>query len=81
MRLVPLQSSAVAGLAYNDDTEELVAQFPNGAVYVYQGVPAGVVVSILFDPDSQGTAFSNKVKKGSYPYRKVNDPESLGLHV
>lgn len=72
MRFVPLNSSSLAGLAYNPDTEELVAHFNNDKYYKYQGVDSSTVLSILFDPDSQGKAFNAKIVKGSYPYKEID---------
>lgn len=81
MRLIPLQSSNVAGIAYNQDEKELIVQFTNGTFYRYRPVPGDVVLSVLFDPDSQGKAFNAKIKDAIYPYVKIENPELLNLHV
>ena len=81
-RLIPLQSSMLTGIAIDpSEAGELIAQFQNGDAYAYSGVPAEVALSVLFDPDSQGRAFTSKIKNGMYPYRKLSPDELDGLHV
>lgn len=81
MRLIPMNSSNLAGLAY--DGEKVYAQFNNGSVYTYRGVDEDVLLSVLFDPDSQGKSFNAKIKGGNYPYEKLSDEavDNLGFHV
>jgi hypothetical protein len=38
----PVQSSHLASLEYDDDTEELKVGFLNGSIYKYEGVPLDV---------------------------------------
>lgn len=80
MRLLPTQSSQLAGLAYNQETEELYAQFQNGVFYKYEGVPEKVFVDVML-AESQGSAFTEKVKNGGFPFEKVEDVEELDFHV
>lgn len=68
-------------LGYDLNTEELIAQFSTGSYYRYSGVPADVVLQVLFDPDSQGKAFNDKIKSGAYPYERIENPEEVDLHV
>lgn len=79
MRLIPCQSSSLAGIGY--DGEDCIVQFSNGKVYRYSGVPAEVVTSVLFSSESQGKAFNAKIKGGIYPVQEITDPEELNLHV
>lgn len=81
MRLIPVNSSNISGLAYDQPNERLYAQFNNGSVYRYNGVDGDTVLSVLFDPDSQGKAFNSKIKGGSFPFEKVDNAEELGFHV
>ena len=81
MRFIPMQSSNLAGVSYDQSNEILYAQFANGSVYRYHGVDADAVLSVLFDPDSQGRAFNANIKSGPYPYEKVENIEEIGLHV
>ena len=81
MRFVPLQSSNLTGIAYDQSNEHLYAQFVNGGVYKYSYVPGDVVLSVIFDPISQAKAFTAKIKNGDFPFEKVTDLEGLGLHV
>ena len=77
MRILNLAgSSLLAAVGYNPATETFVAQFhKNGKFYVYDGVPAGVFVSVITDPVSQGVAFNEKIKGGTYPYREATPQE------
>lgn len=79
MRMIPFQSSNVAGVAYDPDQEELYAQFQNGSWYKYKGVDGDTVLGVIFDPDSQGKAFNAKIKNGNYPFTKLE--EAPDYHV
>lgn len=80
MKLIPLQSSQIAGVGYNEDEHKLIVQFQNGSFYEYEDVPEQVVLSVIL-ADSQGSAFTKKIKGGGYTYRKMDDDEVAGLHV
>lgn len=81
MRLIPVQSSNLAGLGYDADAEELYAQFNNGSFYKYKGVPGEEVLGVLFDPDSQGKAFNSRIKDGAYPYEKLDNADVEKMRV
>lgn len=75
MRLIPLVSSMLAGIGYNPDSENLVAQFQNGGkLFKYSGVPAGVFVSVI-TAESQGAAFTKFIKKAAYPFQQITADE------
>ena len=69
MRLLPLQSSQIVGLAYEDDT--LYVLFNNGSWYKYDDVPEHIVLQVIL-AESQGKMFDQKIKKGNYPYEKLD---------
>ena len=85
MRLIPLQSSNVAAIAYQPGQSYFYAQFPNGAVYRYtistEEQAAALLIEVIFNAESQGKAFNDLVKGGQYPYTKVDDVEGLDFHV
>lgn len=77
MRLIPLTSSSVAAIGWKaylspDYIGTLGVVFQNGTCYVYGEVPIGVFVSVITDPESQGHAFSELVRKGNFPFEKVD---------
>jgi len=80
MKLIPLQSSQIAGVGYDEDEHKLIVQFANGSFYEYDDVPEQVVLSVIL-ADSQGSAFTKKIKGGGYAYRKMGDDEVAELHV
>ncbi len=80
MRLMPIvKSSLLATLGYNPDTEIVVAQFNSGPVYRYDGVPAGVFVSVITNSESQGKAFNEFIKGRDYAYEEISLEEAKGL--
>lgn len=86
MRLIPTQSSSLAGIAYELEAPYFYAQFVNGAVYRYDiGSESGAqaVISAVLFSESQGKAFNDLVKGGLFKYEKVEGDEliRLDLHV
>lgn len=71
MRLIPLISSHLSLIGYNPDRERLGVVFRNDRAYLYEGVPPGVFIAVITDPDSQGQAFNRLVKTRAFPYREV----------
>lgn len=80
MRLIPCQSSSLAGIAYEPGSTRFYAQFKDGSVYEYIGgqLTPEIVTDILF-AESQGRVFKNAVQYLAYV--KVESPEELDLHV
>jgi hypothetical protein len=71
MRFLPLQSKLIAGIGYDPDTHDLVAQFDKDTYYVYNDVPPEIVVQVLFSA-SHGSTFDRLVKKGDFQFRRVS---------
>ena len=67
--LTPLNSSNLAGLAYEPSNQRLFIEFRNGAVYAYEAVPAETVQAVLKAP-SHGSAFVRLVR-GQFQYVRV----------
>lgn len=62
------QSSHITGIAYDEDTLELVVSFPK-ASYAYSQVPA-TVANGFTDAPSAGTYLETAIK-GKFSYRKL----------
>jgi len=65
----PVESSCIAKIGYDRETEEVYVEFHDSGVYAYQGVPLGVYEEFE-RAESKGT-FVNEVIKPRYPFRKV----------
>lgn len=79
MRLVPVQSSMLASLGYDQTTETMVVQFQNGSLYRYDGVPSGTFIAVITDKESQGKSFNRLIKNRAFPYERVEPDEVAGL--
>ena len=79
MRLVHVTSSMISTVGFDPDQEIMVVQFQNGKTYRYDGVPAGVFISVLTDRESVGKSFNHHIRKGKYPYREIKLDEAEAL--
>ncbi|MBW4033528.1 MAG: KTSC domain-containing protein [Acidobacteria bacterium] len=68
MRRVPIRSSMLAAVGYDEQTALLEVQFTSGDVYRYFAVPASVHRALL-EADSPG-AYFNRAISGRYPTRQ-----------
>lgn len=66
---VPVDSSNISGVAYNDETRTLYVAFKNGSRYFYQGVPQTVHEALISAP-SKGRYMSNEII-GRYNYGRI----------
>jgi hypothetical protein len=71
MRVVTVESSTLATVAYDEAQELLQLGFCSRAVYQYFGVPAAVHQALLGAP-SKGSYF-NQTIRGRFPYRLLPD--------
>jgi len=70
---IPLESSVLEAVSYDQARRSLTVWFVSGALYRYSGVPPRVVRELLEPPDgSHGRAFSRLVR-GRYPYERLRD--------
>jgi hypothetical protein len=69
----PVDSSCVARIGYDAETEEAYVEFLDSGTYAYLGVSARVFDEFT-RADSKGT-FVNRVIKPRYPARKVQTLE------
>jgi len=70
MEYVPVSSSNVAAVAYDDATNTLGVRFLNGTEYHYSGVPRDVYEGLL-NASSVGSYLNEHVKKAGYPFSKA----------
>lgn len=70
----------LASVGYDPTEEVMLVQFQKGGgVYKYNGVPAGVFVAVITDPESQGKAFNEHVKSKDFPFEKLSLKDVPGL--
>ena len=67
--MIPINSSSIQAVAYDEASCELLVEFREFGKYVYLGVPPVVYQNFLSAP-SKGR-FLNEVIRGTYRYRKV----------
>ncbi len=80
MKMIPIPgSSKLAAIGYDQDQEVLVAQFPNGALYRYNGVPPDSFVAVITNKESTGKAFNAHIERRGFPVEKVDAEAVLGI--
>lgn len=67
---LPVNSSELASIGFDDASQILEVEFRSGAVYQYSGVQK-VIYSELMSAQSHGSYFNEYVKKAGYPYVRV----------
>lgn len=70
VEMVPVVSSNVAAVGYDEDHRILQVRFHNGTVYEYLGVPATLYRALL-DAPSKGSFINDHIKNGPYSYRQI----------
>lgn len=70
MEMIPVQSSNVKALGWEDEVLEV--EFLKGSVYRYTGVPEEIF-KLLLNADSVGKAFHKYIrpKQHEYKYKKI----------
>lgn len=61
MDMIPVASSNIDSIGYDEDTEKLRVRFNDGGTYEYQDVPGNVFTG-LRDAASVGSYFHNRIK-------------------
>lgn len=69
MESVPLTSSSLAAVAYDEKRRLLTVEFYSGRVYEYEGVPRETVEGLRTAP-SAGRYFTHNIRD-AYPYRRI----------
>lgn len=70
MTRVPVSSSNLRAVGYDDETRTLEVEFLNGGLYQYSGVPASKHQGLMA-ASSKGSYFDVHIKKAGYPYKKL----------
>ena len=68
--MIPVTSSNLASVGYDEDSLTLRVEFLNGTLYDYYNVPKEVFLDLL-NATSKGQFFNQNIKKGGYPFSKV----------
>ncbi len=66
-----VSSSAIRSVGYDQASNVLEIEFPNGAVYQYYDVPKSVYQGLM-NAESHGRYFHQHVRNKSYRYQKTN---------
>lgn len=69
MERIPVDSTDIAAIAYDDDSQSLQVEFIKSGVYQYFGVPREVFEAFLA-ADSKGRFLAQNVK-GHFEYSKL----------
>jgi hypothetical protein len=69
MEMIPVSSSNIAGVGYDEDSQTLQIEFNNGTSYQYFDVPEQVFTE-LRDAGSVGAYLASNIK-GVYRFSKV----------
>ncbi len=70
MDRIPVQSSNVASVGYDEDSATLEVGFNDGSVYQYFGVSLQVYEGLM-NASSKGSYLNQHIKRGGYGYSKV----------
>ncbi len=69
MERIPVESSNIASIGYDEDTNTLEIEFHNGGVYQYFDVPFAVYDGLM-EASSKGQYLAQQIK-GQFRYVKV----------
>lgn len=67
--MIPVSSSNIGSIGYDDQNQEVYVRFLNGSLYVYKGVPAHEYQNLMEAP-SHGS-YLNSNFKNVYPYERI----------
>jgi hypothetical protein len=70
MKRMPVSSSNLASVGYDETSQTLEIEFLHGGVYQYFDVPSSVHEELM-DASSHGTYFDRHIKKARYSYKKI----------
>jgi len=66
---IPVDSSNIGSVGYDEDEEMLEVEFLNGTIYEYEGVPREVYEELM-RASSHGSYFYWSIRM-EYPYRRI----------
>lgn len=67
--MIPVSSSNIASIGYDEQNEQVYVSFLNGSLYVYKGVPLHEYENLMQAP-SHGS-YLNRSFKNVYPYERL----------
>lgn len=67
--IVPVESSSIAAVGYDDSEKTLHVEFRTGAVYVFEHVRPNVFVDLL-SADSKGRFFNVNIRD-AFPFQRI----------
>jgi hypothetical protein len=67
--MLPVSSSNIDSIGYNEANQEVYVRFLNGTLYIYKGVPLHEFENFR-DAPSQGS-FLHRNFKNVYPYERI----------
>ncbi len=70
MKRVPVSSSSLRSVGYDETASVLEVEFLDGGVYEYSNVPAKHHANLM-SAKSIGSYFATHIKKGGYPCRRL----------
>ena len=70
MNRIPVNSSNLSSIGYDESSQTLEVEFNHGGVYQYFGVPISVYRG-LKEASSHGQYFDANIKKAEYRYEKI----------
>jgi len=70
MERIPVESSNISSIGYDEENEILEIEFHSGSVYQYYDVPFEVYDELM-NADSHGSYFYHNIRNGGYSYTRV----------
>lgn len=67
--MIPVSSSNIDSLGYDEQSQQLYVRFLNGSIYVYKGVPLFEYQNLM-QASSYGS-YLNRNLKNVYPYERI----------
>lgn len=70
VRQIPVSSTAIRSVGYDESQKVLTIEFPSGAVYEYHGVPADIHRDLM-QAESHGRYFHRHIRNAGYPTNRI----------
>jgi hypothetical protein len=70
MNRVPVTSSNIVSIGYDENRMILEVEFKNGWVYQYSKIPLGIYEGLM-SAGSHGRYFNAYIKNGGYPFERI----------
>lgn len=71
MNMIPVSSSDIVAVGYDEDTLTLQVEFKDGRTYQYFDIPKHVYEGLLNPPDGSHGIYLSQHIKGQYRYAKL----------